>query len=103
MNDPAVIDWTAALAGANATVRALQPTPAPTPDPCLCGSTDTRGRITTTPVDLTHEDVVCERNAGQQHCRACAHGIGNDAMRVTSYYASTTTVRDYYHPECVRI
>lgn len=102
MNDPAVIDWVAAMAGANAAVRALRPPPAPTPAPCLCGSTDTRGRIIATPVDLTGEDVTAAKCEGIQQCRACAHGISHGAMAVATYMTNTSVVRDRYHPECVR-
>ena len=103
MSDPAVIDWTAALDGARATVRALRPAPTPTPEPCLCGSTDIRGRIIHAPVDLTAEDVTVTRNEGQQQCRACAHGIGHGAMCVTTHMTNTSVVRDRYHMTCVRL
>lgn len=100
---PDTFDWFGALARATDQARALHPPAKPAPDPCLCGSTDIRGRIIDQPVDLTAEDVSCGPNEGQRPCRACQHGIPHGAMCVRRHYAATTTVRDHYHSECVRL
>ena len=101
---PDVIDWNAALEGAATQARDLRPAPTPPPDvACLCGSTDPRGRITTTPVDLTDADVTCRPNEGGRPCRACQHYIHHGAMCVVRRFERTTTVRDHFHPNCVRL
>jgi len=101
---PDHFDWFGALKAANDQARALRPPAKPTPDPCLCGSTDIRGRIITEPVDLRGDSLVsCGPNEGQRPCRACQHGIPHGAMCVRLHYAATTTVRDHYHPTCVRL
>lgn len=98
-----VFDWFGALQRAIDEAAALREPTAPKPDPCLCGSTDIRGRIITEPVDLRDADVTCYRTEGQRACRACQHGISHGAMCVRRRYTATSTVRDHYHPECVRL
>jgi hypothetical protein len=101
---PDAIDWSSALADAAEQAKALRIGPVLGPVArCLCGSSDTRGRIVATPVDLTADDVTVERNEGTRPCQACQHGIAHGAMRITRHYARTTTVRDHFHPECVDI
>ena len=100
---PDTLGLLAALERSIEQARELWPEPIPTPDPCLCGSTDIRGRIITEPVDLLGQDVAVKRNEGQRQCRACAHGIHHGAMSVIRYYGASTTVRDHFHTTCVRL
>lgn len=103
---PDTLGLIAALERSIEQARALWPEATPTPDPCLCGSTDDRARIIAAPVDLTGEgDVTVQPLTLFQPttCRACGHYIGRGALAVHLYYGDTTTVRDYFHTECVRL
>lgn len=93
----------AALERAIEQARELRPEPKATPAPCLCGSTDDRGTILAEPLDLGGDDVAVIRNEGGRPCRACQHYIRHEAMCVRRYYGPTTTVRDHFHPSCVRL
>lgn len=98
------LPWFDALAASTAQARELRDGPSLGPEArCLCGSSDTRGRILAKPVDLSDAEVAAMRNEGTRPCRACQHGIHHGAMRVTRYFQATTTVRDHFHPECVEI
>ena len=102
----AVYDWFGALQAASDQARDLRDPPTPAPAvACLCGSTDTRGAIVAEPVDLTAvtDDLSVQRNEGIRRCRACQHAIQHGAMCVRRHFGPTTTVRDHYHPECVRL
>jgi hypothetical protein len=97
-------DWFGALKASATEAREL--TPQRTLHPvvqCRCGASEDQGRELGTPVDLRGEDVAVVRNDGIRPCRACPHYIHVGAMRVTRYFEHTNTVRDYYHPECVRL
>jgi len=101
---PDTLGLLAALERSIEQARELWPDPTPIPDPCLCGSTDIRGRILSEPVDLRGDgDVTCAPNEGQRPCRACQHGIPHGAMCVQRHFERTTTVRDHYHASCVLI
>ena len=101
---PDVIDWFGALEAATAQARGLRVGPSLGPVArCLCGSSDTLGVILAAPVDLTDADVSCAPNEGIRPCRACQHAIHHGAMCVRRHYGPTTTVRDHYHPDCVRL
>lgn len=99
------LDLFGALQRAAAEARGLRPGPALGPVPrCLCGSTDTRAGIRFQPLNLTgvDDDLSADINEGQHRCAACTHGIAHGAPRVTRHYTVTSTVRDHFHPECVR-
>lgn len=70
---------------------------------CRCGAAEDRGRDLGEVVDLRGEDVDAIRNEGGRPCRGCPHYIHHGAMCIVRYFGDTTTVRDYYHPECVEI
>lgn len=99
------IDWFGALERSSADARriASHPTLGP-PNRCLCGSDDPRGRIIASPVDLTDAsgDLAVVRNEGIHPCRACQHYVQHGAMSIQHYHSATSTVRDRYHPDCVR-
>lgn len=98
------IDWFGCLERATAQARELRTGPTLGPEAlCLCGSNDTRARILREPVDLTGDDVTAAPNEGGRPCRACQHYIQHGAMCVRRHYGPTTTVRDHFHPSCVRL
>lgn len=105
--EPDHFDWFGALERSAEQAKALlrAETPARKPYPiCRCGTTERYGRpIPAGPVDLRTADVALGPGEGIQRCRACAHAIHHGAMSVTRYYEHTTTVRDHFHPDCVRI
>lgn len=106
LTTPDVIDWAGALQAAADQARELREGPTLGPKArCLCGSDDTRGAILAEPVDLTAatDDLSVQRNEGGRPCMACQHYIHHGAMCVRRHFGPTTTVRDHFHPECVRL
>lgn len=102
--EPDHFDWFGALKAANEHAREIAGTaPLHAVVDCRCGATEDRGRDLGEVVDLRDADVTVQRNEGGRPCRGCPHYIHHGAMCVVRYFASTTTVRDYYHPECTRL
>lgn len=97
-------DWFGALKESSRIAAEL--TPQRTLHPvmeCRCGALEDRGREIGERADLRDAEIAVVRNEGVRPCRACPHYIQNGAMRVTRYFETTNTVRDYYHPECVEM
>lgn len=97
-------DWFGALKAANEQMReALGPPPLRLVVTCRCGATEDQGRDLGQRVDLRGADVDLWRNEGGRPCAGCPHYIHHGAPCVVRRYGNTTTVRDYYHPECAVI
>jgi hypothetical protein len=102
--EPDHFDWFGALKAASEQARETRgPRPLRLVVTCRCGATEDRVRDLGEVVDLRDADVSVMRNEGGRPCRACPHYIHHGAMCVVRYFGDTTTVRDHYHPECVRL
>lgn len=101
---PDHFDWFGALDAATRQVREIAFTKAlHAVVDCRCGAAEDRGRDLGEVVDLRDADVSIVRNEGARQCRGCPHYIHHGAMCVRRHYGPTTTVRDHFHPECVRL
>ena len=96
-------DWFGALDRSTEQARGLQDRTSHPVIACHCGAIEDQGRDIGAVVDLTAEDVTVVRNEGIRRCRVCPHAIHHGAMSVQLHYEASTTVRDHFHPNCVRL